>query len=247
MNKPLASHKILALLQGTELLGKERGNLEALSALQNQGSHHHGGGFWACPGGGSVGEEARRRGFETHEFPMGSHFAKEWMLKDRGYRKSSTEATGHKQPTIERPDSHMEASHIHIAAHTTLFSSHSHCSSIAPPWSFDVATPPQRLSIPNVLLEVDGPPQQPHRGHQPFHQAPNFRDDSKRHSRGHWSFTTLPQRETDNHHRAEIERLKKTKETFQLVYVGQIHPMKGVPELIQALVTSMTTALDAGL
>ena len=86
MNKPLASHRILALLQGTELLGKERGNLEALSALQSQGATIMVGISGRVSGGGSVGEEARRRGFETKEFPMGSHFAKEWMLKDKAYR-----------------------------------------------------------------------------------------------------------------------------------------------------------------
>lgn len=83
---PLEGKTILAVIGGTELLGSERGNLEALLSLQTQGAHIIVGVSGRVAGGGAVGEQARTFGFETFELPFGSHFAYQWMRRDRGYR-----------------------------------------------------------------------------------------------------------------------------------------------------------------
>ena len=83
---PLEGKTILAVIGGTELLGSERGNLEALLSLQTQGAHIIAGVSGRVAGGGAVGEQARSFGFETFELPFGSHFAYQWMRHDRGYR-----------------------------------------------------------------------------------------------------------------------------------------------------------------
>ena len=236
MNKPLASHKILALLQGTELLGKERGNLEALSALHNQGATIMVGVSGRVPGGGSIGEEARRRGFKTHEFPMGSHFAKEWMLKDKGYRNRQLKRLVTNSRQLNALIRKWKPSHIHIAAHTTyLFFALAllwnrtplifRCGD-APPtksafqmffWKWMVCRSNRIVAISHFIKgQISATVPSAIKKTRVIHNIAPTRN-------GQASS-------------AEIERLKKVKKPFQLVYVGQIHPMKGVPELIQALV-----------
>lgn len=236
MNKPLASHKILALLQGTELLGKERGNLEALSALQNQGATILVGISGRVPGGGSVGEEARRRGFETHEFPMGSHFAKEWMLKDRDYRNRQLKRLVTNSRHLDALMRQWKPTHLHIAAHTTFI-------------FFALALIVNRT--PMVFRCGDAPPTGS--GFQMFFWKWMVRRSNRIVAISHFIkgqiSETIPRaiRKTRVIHNiaptrkgqplaTEIERLKGTKRPFQLVYVGQIHPMKGVPELVKALI-----------
>lgn len=236
MNKPLASHKILALLQGTELLGKERGNLEALSALQNQGATILVGVSGRVPGGGSVGEEARRRGFETHEFPMGSHFAKAWMLKDREYRNRQLKRLVTNSRQLNALMRQWKPTHIHIAAHTTFI-------------FFSLALLINRT--PMIFRCGDAPPTGS--TFQMFFWKWMVRRSSRIVAISHFIKRQISETVTSALSRtlvihniaptrdgkpsaAKVERLKKTKRPFQLVYVGQIHPEKGVPELIQALV-----------
>lgn len=236
MNKPLASHRILALLQGTELLGKERGNLEALSALQNQGATIMVGVSGRVPGGGNVGEEARRRGFETHEFTMGSHFAKEWMLKDRGYRNRQLKRLVTNSRQLNALMRRWKPTHLHIAAHTTFI-------------FFALALLFNRT--PMTFRCGDAPPASS--SFQMFFWKWMVRRSNRIVAISHFIkrqiSETIPRaiRKTRVIHNiaptrkgqpsaTEIEQLKKAKKPFQLVYVGQIHPMKGVPELVQALI-----------
>ena len=236
MNKPLASHRVLALLQGTELLGKERGNLEALFALQNQGASIMVGVSGRVPGGGSVGEEARRRGFKTHEFPMGSHLAKEWMLKDRGYRNRQLKRLVTNSRQLNALIRTWKPTHIHIAAHTTYV-----FFALALLWN----------RTPLIFRCGDAPPAES--AFQMFFWNWMVRRSSRIVAISHFikrkiseTIPSATKRTLVIHNVAptrrgqpssiEIERLKNTKRPFQLVFVGQIHPMKGVPELIQALV-----------
>ena len=224
------------MLQGTELLGKERGNLEALSALQNQGATIMAGVSGRVPGGGSVGEEARRRGFETHEFPMGSHFVKEWMLKDRGYRKSQFRKVVINSRELDALIRTWKPTHLHMAAHTTFI-------------FFALALLVNRT--PLVLRCGDAPPTDS--AFQMFIWKWMVRRSSRIVAISHFIkrriSDTIPsaiKRTVVIHNiaptrngqpsEAEVEQLKSTKRPFQLVYVGQIHPIKGVPQLIQALV-----------
>ena len=236
MRKPLASRRILALLQGTELLGKERGNLEALTALQNQGATIMVGVSGRVTGGGSVGEEARQRGFETHEFPMGSHFAKEWMLKDREYRNSQLKRLVTNSRQLNALMRQWKPTHLNIAAHTTFI-------------FFALALLLNRT--PMIFRCGDAPPTGS--TFQMFFWKWMVRRSSRIVAISHFIerqiSETIPRaiRKTSVIHNiaptrkgqpseTQIEQLKKAKKPFQLVYVGQIHPMKGVPELIQALI-----------
>lgn len=236
MNKPLASHRILALLQGTELLGKERGNLEALSALQSQGATIMVGISGRVSGGGSVGEEARRRGFETKEFPIGSHFAKEWMLKDKAYRNRQFRRLVTNSRQLSAMIRAWKPTHLHIAAHNTFI-------------FFALALLINRT--PLVFRCGDAPPTGS--AFQMFIWKWMVRRSSRIVAISHYIkrkiSETIPSASTKTMviyniaptrngqpSVAEIERLKSAKKPFQLVYVGQIHPIKGVTELIQALI-----------
>ena len=235
MNKPLTSHRILALLQGTELLGKERGNLEALSALQNQGATIMVGVSGRVSGGGSVGEEARRRGFETHEFPMGSHFAMEWMLKDRGYRNRQLKRLVTNSRQLNALMRQWKPTHLHIAAHTTFI-------------FFAFALLINRT--PMIYRCGDAPPTDS--SFQMFIWKWMARRSNRIVANCHFlrnrisaSLPSAARKTIVIHNIApsrsgklnveQVEYLRKTKKQFQLVYVGQLNPKKGIRELIQAL------------
>lgn len=111
---------ILALLGGTELLGKERGNLKALAALGSTGVVVTVGVSNREPGGGAVGEEARRLGFDTIEFPIGSHFARRWMIKDKQYRKKQLKRLVSNSRQLLSLLRSLKPTHIQIGAHDTF-------------------------------------------------------------------------------------------------------------------------------
>ena len=78
--------KVLAIIGGTELLGSERGTLEALLSLHRQGASIVVGVSGREQDGGAVGTQARSFGFETFNLPYGSQFHYRWMIDDPGYR-----------------------------------------------------------------------------------------------------------------------------------------------------------------
>jgi glycosyltransferase involved in cell wall biosynthesis len=86
MSSELKGKKVLAIIGGTELLGSERGTLEALLSLHRQGASIVVGVSGREKDGGAVGAQARSFGFETFNLPYGSHFHYRWMIDDRGYR-----------------------------------------------------------------------------------------------------------------------------------------------------------------
>jgi len=85
---PLTETRIMGVIIGTELLGAERGMIQALTALKEAGARISVGVSGRVEQGGAVGQHCRDLGFETFTIPFGSHFAKEWMLKDPHYRKA---------------------------------------------------------------------------------------------------------------------------------------------------------------
>jgi glycosyltransferase involved in cell wall biosynthesis len=76
---------VLAIIFGDELLGSERGNLEALRSIHNSGVKVHLAYSGLTLDGGQLGKEARRIGIETHILPGGSQLHLPWMLKDPYY------------------------------------------------------------------------------------------------------------------------------------------------------------------
>lgn len=86
MSDALAGKRVLAVIYGTELFGSERGNLEALSAMQQAGALVKVGISTRAPRGGAVGERARELSLETFPMPFGGHFSRK-LMAGRGYRK----------------------------------------------------------------------------------------------------------------------------------------------------------------
>ena len=81
----LTGIKVLGFILGTELLGSERGNIEALRAMQSKGAEIIVAICNRTPNGGDVGDMCRTLGFITVEIPYGSHFSAQWMMNDKGY------------------------------------------------------------------------------------------------------------------------------------------------------------------
>jgi len=84
-NNELSGIKVLGFILGTELLGSERGNIEALRALQSKGAEIVVAICNRTPNGGDVGDMCRTLGFITVEIPYGSHFSAQWMINDKRY------------------------------------------------------------------------------------------------------------------------------------------------------------------
>lgn len=235
MNKPLSSHRIIALIGGTELLGKERGNLEALSALQNQGATVAVAISNRVPGGGNFGEEARRRGFETYEYPMGSHFSKRWMLKDRAYRRRQLKRMLTNSRQLLALIREWRPTHLHIAAHDTFI-------------FFAIALLISRKTL--VFRCGDAPPvdsrfqlfmwkwmvRRSHRIVAVSHFIRCRIEEVLSSTKGKIQVihNIAPSRKGDINSE-HYQQLKSSKKPFQLIYVGQISAIKGVKELIYAL------------
>ena len=81
--QPLANCRVLALLPGRELFGKERGNIEALRAVIAAGGRARV--LVGEGGGGDVGERLRVLGISTIEAPFGPQWSLRW-LRDLGPR-----------------------------------------------------------------------------------------------------------------------------------------------------------------
>ena len=84
---PLKGTHIMGVIIGTELLGAERGMIQALHALQEAGAHISVGVSGRVEQGGAVGQFCRELDFHTFTIPFGSHFA--WIrhrrLFDHGF------------------------------------------------------------------------------------------------------------------------------------------------------------------
>ncbi len=109
-DKPLNGRTVIGIIGGTELLGAERGQIEALRAMQTSGAKIVVGISDRELRGGSVGALCKNLGFEDFSLPFGSHFSKKWMLHDPKYRKRQIRRTIQcskillKQLTTYQPD-----------------------------------------------------------------------------------------------------------------------------------------------
>lgn len=226
---------ILALLGGTQLLGKERGNLRALSTLASTGVQVTVGVSNREQGGGAVGEEAKSLGFRTVEFPMGSHFAKRWMLKDKKYRRKQLNRLLSNSRQLNRVIQEIQPTHIQIGAHDTfLFFALAllvhripviHRCGDAPPiesrfqlfiWKWMARRSRTIVAVSQYIGDriTDVMPSAKSKVRVIHNVAPPTQYPMDQHLHG---------------------QLMQTKRAIQVVYVGQIAPKKGVFELTQAL------------
>lgn len=233
--KALEGRHILGVIGGTELLGAERGMIQALLALKEAGAHITVGVSGRVERGGVVGKHCRDLGFDTFTIPFGSHFSKEWMLQDRHYRKAQlfrlfSNSRLFRQEIAQRePDALVFGSTLTYAFLALALKR------LRTPVVFRVGDAPivqSRLQlwlwkslarrsqaivcISRFILEECQP-------HLPKGTPVNVIS----------NIAPLRQNSLDA---AEFDALVQIKKPNQGVYVGQITPQKGVPELVEALI-----------
>lgn len=225
---------ILGIIGGTELLGAERGMIEALSALCYNGAHITVAVSARKPGGGQVGEQCRELGFETFEIPFGSHFAKEWMRKNAPYRNAQFKRlftnSSLFQNELERrkPDLLLIGSTLAYAfLAIALWRDNT-------PLIYRVGDAPIRTSKFQSFLW-----KRLLRRSQGVVAISNYikctiETDLSKNKQVTVIRNIAPKR-SGQPLAEQLDFLIKKKKPVQLVYVGQITPQKGVPELVQAI------------
>ena len=78
---PLRGTRILAAINGLELFGHQRGNIEVLKTLRESGADIRVG-VEVAEEGGAVGAELRRFGFDTLLLPFGCQWSRQWLAQD---------------------------------------------------------------------------------------------------------------------------------------------------------------------
>lgn len=226
---------ILGVIGGTELLGAERGMIQALFALKEAGSRITVGVSGRVEAGGAVGQHCRDLGFDTFTIPFGSHFAKEWMMRDRHYRKAQlrrvfSNSRFFRQEIAQRqPDALVFGSTLTYAFLALALRR------LTTPVLFRVGDTPiihSRFQLwlwkslarrSQAIVCISRFIQQECMRHlpkgKPVHVIPNV----------------APLRTTPLNP-AELDALVQSKKPNQGVYVGQITPQKGVPDLVDALI-----------
>ena len=232
---PLSGVRIMGLIIGTELLGSERGNIEALRALQTQGAQIFVIVSSRAPGGGAVGDHCRQLGFTTLEIPYGSHFSAQWILQDSGYRWRqlkrliSNSRQLHQIIRSHHPD-------LLLLGNTLAYA----FIALALKWNripvvFRMGDAPMTESRFQFLLWKSLARRANHIVcvSQFIQQQAELNLSKTRPTTV--IYNIAPKRNLDID-RIQINELLKTKRPNQGVYVGQISPIKGVPDLINALI-----------
>lgn len=236
MESELKGIRILAIISGVELFGSERANLEALRALQSRGAEIHVAISGRVEGGGAVGEQAREFGFSTFEVPFGSHFARAWMLNDHRYRKRQLKRVWNNSRLLSQKIREIQPTALMFS--TVL--SFTFCG---------MATIMNRMPI--IYRIGDAPPVDSNfqmiiwswlvrRANHVVCVSEFIRDEVLEHSRKSPYHVTriynVPISRAGNPCSEQIVKLRASKQQLQFVFVGQINPVKGIVELIDAAI-----------
>lgn len=236
MQNDITGQRILAIIYGTELFGSERANLEALRALQSRGAEIHVGVSDKVEGGGAVGEQARELGFSTFEMPFGSHFARDWMLNVKAYR--------NRQLRLIWTNSRLLSRKIREIQPTVLM-----LNTVLPFIFCGLATLLNRM--PMIYRIGDAPPVDSkfqmifwkwlvRRANHIVCVSDFIRKEVLKHSRKSPHHVTriynVPISRAGDPNNEQISQLRACKRPFQFVYVGQINPVKGIVELLDAAI-----------
>ena len=236
MPSELNDQRVLAVILGTELFGSERANLEALRALQSRGAEIHVGVSGRVEGGGAVGERARELGFSTFELPFGSHFAASWMLKDKAYRKRQLKRIWTNSRLLSQKIKKIQPT---VLMFSTVLS-----------FIFcGLATLLNRMPI--IYRIGDAPPADSkfqmifwkwlvRRANHVVCVSDFIRKEVLEHSRKsphHVSrIYNVPISRAGVPNSEQIAQLRASKRPLQFVFVGQINPVKGIVELLDAAI-----------
>lgn len=234
MAKTWDTYTVLAVILGTELFGSERANLEALRNMKERGCTIHVAVSGREPGGGAVGTAARGMGFHTFDLPFGSHFAAKWMLTDAGYRRRQLKRLRNNSKLLSAKIKEIHPTHLMFS--TVL-------SFIFCGW----ATLGNR--IPLIYRIGDAPVVES--GFQMFFWrwlvrratrvvcvSDFIRSQVLEHSGKAPTAVSriynVPIQRPGTPCKKTVSALEARKRPFQLVFVGQINPVKGIIELIEA-------------
>jgi len=204
--------------------------------LQSRGAAIHVGVSGRVEGGGAVGERARELGFSTFELPFGSHFAASWMLKDRAYRKRQLKRIGTNSRLLSQKIREIQPT---VLMFSTVLS-----------FIFcGLATLLNR--IPVIYRIGDAPPIDSkfqmifwkwlvRRANHVVCVSDFIRKEVLEHSRKsphHVSrIYNVPISRTGVPNSEQIAQLSASKRPLQFVFVGQINPVKGIVELLDAAI-----------
>lgn len=227
--------RILGVIGGTELLGAERGMIQALFAFQEAGAAITVGVSGRVEGGGSVGSHCRDLGFETFTIPFGSHFAKEWMLRDRRYRKAQIKRLFSNSKHF-RQEVQSRRPNVLIFGSTLTYAF--------------LALALKRLKTPVIFRVGDAPITQSRfqmglwkslarRSSAVVCISQFIRSEVEAHLAKGIRIFVIPNIapvRTTLLDPAELSALRQQKKTNQGVYIGNITEQKGVPELVEALI-----------
>lgn len=233
--KALDGRHILAVIGGTELLGAERGMIQALVALKEAGARITVGVSGRVEQGGAVGQHCRDLGIETFTIAFGSHFAKEWMFRDHHYRNAqlrrlfSNSRLFRQEVLLRQPDALIFGSTLTYAFLALALRR------LNTPVVFRVGDAPivqSRFQMwlwkslarrSNAIVCISEFIQKKSAPHLPRKKQVNV-------------IRNIAPVRTTALNEAQLETLTQRKRPNQGVYVGQISTQKGVPELVDALI-----------
>jgi len=226
---------IIGIIGGTELLGAERGLIEALRALKESGAKIIVGVSNRSANDNPVEKMCLQLGFKTFQLPFGSHFSKKWMLNAPKYRKRqikrilSCSQILLQNLKIHSPDSIILGSTLafNFVAPGLLIN--------RTPLIFRVGDAPitkskYQMFIWKILA---------HRAHHLVCISQYIHNSIQPHIRKTKNTTiikNIPPKRLSTIDRRKIAQLKMSKRPSQGVYVGQISDQKGVPDLVEALI-----------
>lgn len=111
---PLAGLRVLAAINGLELFGHERGNIEVFKTLREQGAEVRVG-VNAKPNN-DVARELNRLGFSTFKLPFGAQWSIQWLRKEFWYAFTNTWAAIHCSWLFNREVDRFRPTHVHLGS-----------------------------------------------------------------------------------------------------------------------------------
>jgi glycosyltransferase involved in cell wall biosynthesis len=113
MSEERLSHlRVLAAINGTELFGHERGNIEVFKALRAQGAEVSVG---VNARGGATGEHLRDLGFHTVDIPFGAQWSLKWLkLNGPSYAVQQLQAAWRSSRVFTRAITDFKPTHLHL-------------------------------------------------------------------------------------------------------------------------------------
>lgn len=229
---------ILCVIYGNDLFGSERGTLQATRSLQEAGYKVTIAGSKRKPDGGAVGEAARAQGHDVQLIQFGSHLKKTWVLYNRHYRKSAWTQIklSHRQFRAIVRD--CQPSHIMICTTSVL------------PYLIGIL---YFTRIPIIYRMGDAPVLKSalhrplwkwliHKSNTIVAISEFMRSFLLQYGSSHISQSNIHVIRNIAPHRVGpldmelISCLTESKRPFQLIFVGQLTPQKGIHLLVDALI-----------